>query len=369
MHQENQGRIQFADTLRALAAASVVLSHFYGVFWYKRDAVLDLVKVPGNPEVSGVPFYIAWLHLPPFNFGAFGVGLFFLISGFVIPMSLGRYDAARFLIGRFFRIVPTYVVGFAISLSVLYYNTASRGLDFPIPFRHVLVHFFPGIRDVLGTTNIDGIIWTLEIEMKFYLVCAIAAPFFRKRSPLVFLLPIAIGVIALFIEASPGLTFATVAGRMSFTSQFLVFMFAGTAFYYAHTGALSERSGLLLATLLIFAFAILWKLFPGAAFDQLWSYATAFALFWLAFNYQHAFAVNRVTKFLANISYPLYVVHAVVGYTLLLALTTHGFRSSVSLLLTTAVVIALAYLIHIWVEKPSQSLNTITLMGGALPAE
>ena len=67
-----------------------------------------------------MPAYLTWLHVvPQFNWGAFGVALFFLISGFVIPFSLSRQRAGAFLVGRFFRIVPLYVVGFTISLAAI----------------------------------------------------------------------------------------------------------------------------------------------------------------------------------------------------------------------------------------------------------
>jgi peptidoglycan/LPS O-acetylase OafA/YrhL len=348
--------LQFADTLRGLAAVSVVLSHFYGVYWYRRDAVLALTRATGNAENVSVPIYIQWLHLPPLDFGALGVGVFFLISGFVIPMSLSRGNGPAFLVARFFRIMPTYVAGFIISLAAIYYNTVGQGSNWPIPFAHVAIHMVPGLRDVFGTTNIDGIIWTLEIEMKFYLVCALVAPLFRKGSAAVFLIPTAIvvGTQVLAHLTVPSMT--GLLGRMVFAFEFISFMFVGTAFYYIHAGLLTERAGLLLASAVAVGFFSLWSVWPiGVLLTQAWNYAAAFLLFWAAFTFQSCFKATRFTKFFANISYPLYVVHATAGYSLLLILQSHGLRSLPALCITTFLTIATAYVLHRWVERPSQS--------------
>ncbi|MCQ4062259.1 acyltransferase, partial [Klebsiella pneumoniae] len=71
----------------------------------------NLIFAP--PLDVSMPVYLGWLHrLPQFNWGAFGVALFFLISGFVIPFSFVKATWLSFLVGRFFRIFPLYAVGF-----------------------------------------------------------------------------------------------------------------------------------------------------------------------------------------------------------------------------------------------------------------
>ncbi|EPE95701.1 acyltransferase [Rhizobium grahamii CCGE 502] len=319
--------------------------------------MLGLTRAQGLSENISVPIYIQWLHLPPVDFGAFGVAVFFLISGFVIPMSLSRSTGPAFLVARLFRIVPTYVVGFLISLAAIYLNTVGQGGVWPTPLSHVFIHMVPGLRDILGTTNIDGIIWTLEIEMKFYLVCALIAPLFRKGSAAVFLVPAAIvlGIQILAYLTAPSMI--GLLGRMVFASEFISFMFVGTAFYYIHAGLLTERAGLLVASAIAIGFFSLWTVWPvGVLLAQAWNYAAAFLVFWTAFTFQRYFASNAFTKFFASISYPLYVVHAVAGYSLLLVLQNIGMRSSLALIVATSFAIGAAYLLHRFVEKPTQKL-------------
>lgn len=94
------------DALRGIAAVLVVLFHL------KMDT--------GNPDYG--------LHL-----GMTGVDLFFLISGFVIFMTLRKTSSSNdFVISRFIRLYPTYwaCVSFTFAINVLYAdNHNSLSLD------------------------------------------------------------------------------------------------------------------------------------------------------------------------------------------------------------------------------------------------
>ena len=61
-----------------------------------------------------------------FRFGQFGVVLFFLCSGFIIPASLERHGSLQgFWISRFFRLYPIYWVATLAALAlVLIFNPA-----------------------------------------------------------------------------------------------------------------------------------------------------------------------------------------------------------------------------------------------------
>ena len=89
-------KIEFANSLRGVAAVSVVIAHLVTAFWLGQPLVGQLTGMPAL-KIDPPWFAIAFDSLPV-NFAAFGVGLFFVISGFVIPFSL-RYDARAFLSG------------------------------------------------------------------------------------------------------------------------------------------------------------------------------------------------------------------------------------------------------------------------------
>lgn len=135
---EPTAKVEFANTLRGLAAVFVMISHYFGVFWERPEAVAALILAPELPVT--VPGYLAWLHLvPQFDWGYLGVCLFFLISGFVIPFSFRNATWGSFLVGRFFRIWPLYAAGFSITLLALWLSTRLHGAPWPFEAEHVLV--------------------------------------------------------------------------------------------------------------------------------------------------------------------------------------------------------------------------------------
>lgn len=129
-------RVDFANTLRGFAALAVLINHYYGVFWLNRAAAATLTNAPALPlDAIATPHLIQWLNaLPIFGWGPYGVALFFIISGFVIPFSLQKMSCLGFLVNRFFRIVPTYVIGFSITLVAIFFSTRYFSREWPYTF-------------------------------------------------------------------------------------------------------------------------------------------------------------------------------------------------------------------------------------------
>ena len=359
-------KIEFANTLRGFAAVAVLLSHYYGVFWVGRDAVAELTNTPALPLASlPIPGFFHWLHLfPLLNWGAFGVALFFLVSGFVMPFSLKKMSWQGFAVSRFFRIVPTYAAGFSITLLAIYGAGWYFGRDWPFSAREVLVHYLPGIRDLLWSRSIDGIIWTLEIETKFYLVCALLIVWFRRDSILVFLAPVALFVLAMLVNrALPVLNNANATAWQTgmnymMGSQYLIYMFIGVMFQFLHAGKIAPEKAYLGVGGLFSLFCIHWWAGPYAGgISVAWSYAFALLTFGFAYAFPRLFKANRAFDFLADISYPLYVVHAVAGYVVLRILLEIGWPVWAALGAVTLLCIALSWLVHVVVELPTQAIG------------
>jgi len=105
-----------------------------------------------------------------FDPGLYGVLVFFLISGYVVPRSLERKGSVRaFWIGRLFRLFPLF--GFVIlMLLVLHaFGLASLNGANQNVAGAVLSHLFM-LSDLLGGPNLLVVIWTLSYEMVFYLL-------------------------------------------------------------------------------------------------------------------------------------------------------------------------------------------------------
>lgn len=148
-------RLGFLDVLRGVAALSVALYHL------------------GNQGPAGTSQFW-WASHTLLNLGSFGVLLFFVVSGFIIPASLERTNSLRdFWISRGFRLFPLFwVVSFGVV--ALY---ALRWIDLPgYIFAHPLkVSIANGsmLAHFLGQPFFIGPAWTLPFEMCFYLLTTV----------------------------------------------------------------------------------------------------------------------------------------------------------------------------------------------------
>ena len=154
-------RLAWLDALRGLAALCVVYAHF-------GTRVL--------PAVHNAVYQA-------FDPGLYGVLVFFMISGYIVPASLERKGSVRsFWLGRMFRLFPLFVVAIAAVLVLHGFGLASvRGTNDNVT-ASVFSHLFM-LNDLLGQTNIIVVLWTLSYEMVFYLLLtALFTAGLHKRS-------------------------------------------------------------------------------------------------------------------------------------------------------------------------------------------
>jgi peptidoglycan/LPS O-acetylase OafA/YrhL len=355
-------RVEFANSLRGLAALSVLVSHYLGVFWLKREITANLANAPLLPSDSfGIPIYVRLLHpIQEFDWGPFGVGLFFLISGFVIPFSLERYNRRAFIVGRIFRLYPTYAAGLTLSIAAVYLSGYYFGRDFPYSTSEVILHYILGIRDLAWSRNIDGIIWTLEIEVHFYALCVVAAAWLRRGSILLASLPVVLCGASLLLGshmADWGLHDARtyhLAYVVTFNAQFLIYMFIGVAIHLHYRNKLSSTALPFVIAMLFGLFSLTWHSTHPDFFYQIWSYGLSLAVFIAAAASANRWPKTRVLSFFADISYPLYVVHGVAGYVGLRILLDKGTKPWLAVTITTMGAIGLAWLVHRWIETPTR---------------
>jgi peptidoglycan/LPS O-acetylase OafA/YrhL len=339
-------RVQFADSLRGVACLSVVIAH-YGSFWTPAGAVIPLIaNVPPLPADIAPPYlYRVVVSSNHFTPGAFGVALFFLISGFVIPLSLDRLGTFSFLRARCWRIGPTYAVGFLFTLAALALASRVYGKPFPYSPAEVLLHIVPGPRLLFDSRWIDYVIWTLEVEVCFYLLCAIIAPWLRAGSMLVFAVPVALSAASLFL----------LTGIYATYSQALAFMFIGTAFNF-HLRKHVDTPALfgVVAALCIVSISTV-----GRTQGQIImvSYVMAAGMFTAAYVVRNLIPDLWVLRSLAAVSYPLYVVHGIMGYVAMRIMLDHSIPPNVAILVAFVLALAVSYALHTAIEVPTQRLG------------
>ncbi|MCR0984798.1 acyltransferase family protein [Roseomonas populi] len=350
-------RIAFAHGLRGPAALSVLLSHYTQFFWDRRGTAADFL---GLPNWTGPAPAVLELHrwLPEGFAGHFGVALFFLISGFVIPFSLLDRGRGAFALGRGLRILPTYAAGLSVTMLAVW--ACARHFGQPVPFgaaQWATQLLF--VRDLLGLPSIDGIVWTLEVEVRFYLLCLLLAPALRagRVAPLVtasLVMLGTIGAVASFPLPPAGLEALT---ELAISAQMITFMLVGTVFHAWHRGTEPRRVCLVAGAALLALFAAQWAIggMAAALVPGLLSYAAALGLFAALFAGRHR--IRRVPgplDGLARISYPLYVVHGVAGFAVMRLLLEAGWGPGAAILAATALAFVAALILHLGVERPTQ---------------
>jgi len=159
-------RLDYIDSVRGIAALAVVYFH-----------LALLLRTAGRSPWDFVFF------TDIVDAGKLGVVAFFIVSGMVIPHSLTREAAnpiKRFAVRRFFRLYPAYWLSALLALLGLY---LMDGKDWPGPFflwrgdgAPVWSTFLVNLamlQRFLGVPDMIGLYWTLQVELIFYLLCAL----------------------------------------------------------------------------------------------------------------------------------------------------------------------------------------------------
>ena len=348
----------FADQLRGAAALLVVITHFTGVYW--NDPALVAAVTFSPPQTGATPALAALAQQLPFNPGAFGVALFFLISGFVIPNAFTHHGGVTFLLARILRIWPCLIAATAIDLLALFASAHFWNLPFAVSPLRILTNILL-VNNLTGYPTIDQVNWTLAIEIKFYLLFALARrPILRHPARWV----LGTGAIAvllcaaapLVLAAAPAANLAHLLRNVALDVQYLPFMMVGTLFHLHWRGRLTtpQLTVLALATLSLVALSFRLVQIPIETTTLLPNYLAAAALFTLAYRLRRRIGVTPIAHFLAKISYPLYLIHAVPGYVLLKYLMlAKGWGYPSALTLTLAAILLVATLLHLAIERPS----------------
>lgn len=358
------GKFYFLQALRGLAASIVCIFHLVCLYWeqpYKLHTAFSWLY-PLDVNVHVVSKILEKVELCGIDLGAFGVSVFFLISGFVISLSLSRNKLSSFFIKRIFRIYPTYISGLSITCVYIYiYMDVTQNRDFPFRLSEVCIQASL-LRDWFWQPTIDGISWTLEVEWKFYILAGLLFLWKRAYYPETFL--VIAGVLTMFnvcsYEYLPLLLreypwWYQKVWVVSFSTVFLQWMFLGTCLYHLFERHWSFKTccmmiGVLYATTWIATYYSV----IHENFYTLWlNYTVALVCFLCVYTLRGHIVYNRLFDRLGAISYPLYVVHAVPGYVLESVMLGRGWHPLVSLLAALSNAVLLAIVLHFIVEKPS----------------
>ena len=229
-------RLGNIELLRFIAAALVVFYHLHIRFAERVGLLPELNQFMGE-------------------FGASGVDIFFVISGFVIAMNVMEPSNTpkKFISARFARIIPTYWILTLVvaALMVLWPAVFNTGFSIPRLFESLLF-----VTDRLSDSlPLIGVGWSLNFEIGFYLL-VFAILFIRVRRDYSLLLQ----SVALFTLVLLGI----------FNPIFIEFIFGYLAYFLWRNVRVSK---LMAAVFLVAGSALLasWRIVAELA-DTRWVY-------------------------------------------------------------------------------------------------
>lgn len=317
-------RLLSLDGLRGLAALLVVIYHYF----YRIDEIYGI----GSNDMDFT------------HFGKYGVHLFFMISGFVIFMSLSnKTNALNFFISRFTRLYPTFFTSVIITfLAVYLFGLQGREVSIISAGLNLLM-----FHEFLKVPHVDGVYWTLTVEITFYFWC-FTLLLFNKINKLKLLLFLFL-VLSLFINYFDK-PYSGIFTKLFFT-KYVSFFLLGILTY-----SLKENKDRLKnITLIFFVFLLL---LISSTYEELLIFLFVYMVFLIG-----VFELTRIFKlrffvFMGEISYSLYLIHQNIGYIIITKSVNFGLPKLFGVILALIFSVFLAKVLHEYIEiKLSKSIK------------
>jgi len=333
-----RNRITELDALRGIAALSVVLYHF------------TMGRAAGN--------FV-------FSTGCMGVDLFFVISGFVIFLTVNKTPGIKaFAWNRFSRLYPAYWVAVSFTTVLILLNTQSlyyQKETYEVT-NNLLVKYAANmsmLQYYFKINNIDGPYWTLIIELLFY--CIVLLLMVTKK--IKYIEQIGFGLLLLCACYAFDAFTKTAAAHFLFVAfplvKYFPLFFGGIILYNMKFKKITAFRIVAFLLTLVIQCALFKNCYHNTVLVSSLQYTITlcciYAIFFLFLFNKLGFIINPVTKWLGKISYSLYLIHQYVGTAILIPFFTSELHLPFwpSCILSIAIVLVLAHSINKYVEQPA----------------
>ena len=318
-------RLVEVDSLRGVAAVLVMLFHL-------TSRYEELYRHNSAPLAS-----LPWGH--------YGVNLFFMISGFVIFMTLERTRTALdFAVSRVSRLFPAYWTAVAATFVITHW-VALPGKTVGIRDAALNLLMFHGLFHI---PHVDEVYWTLEVELLFY--CYMLALFqyhWLSRIHTVLIAWLAFRWIYFVVDTTLGISLPFLLYRVAILA-YIPFFAIGICVFLAvkHPGRYGHRNAIVIALALV-------TLAVAESFALSTVAALSAAALWLAATGRVTMLRNVVIAWLGTISYTLYLLHENIGWGVIMVLERQGFGANAAIAVALFTVISAASLLTVVVERPA----------------
>lgn len=320
------------DLIRGISAIFIVLYHY-------------TCRYNENAYVIATDATVEWPIVVNWGYGA--VVTFFMLSGFLLAKNMNNPNikANRFLSNRLWRLYPTYWISMTITaiIIIICFPEASVG------FRDFLINLtmIPG---TFKARCVDGAYWTMAYEVKFAIVFSLLL-FIRNINirKLLLLLWLSISIAASFWAKDDRLLFKFI--RVFLIADWVhIFIIGLSIFQIIHN---KDKFYCLLLCLCV-ASNVLWSF---SIVHGIFILATSFLLFFVKKmdNFKYPRIIYKPIAFVALISYPLYLLHQMIGFSIIRKMKFNGMTNELWIIVPISVSVLLAYIVHKYIEYPSKT--------------
>jgi peptidoglycan/LPS O-acetylase OafA/YrhL len=331
--KETRRHIEWLDYARFFAAVAVMLFHYCA----------NGIRSGKISSIDGFGFFGRLAE-----YGYLGVDFFFIISGFVILYSAANRSADQFAASRLVRLYPAYL--FCMSLTAAVITLFGKPPIMPVTLSQYLANLTM-FASYIGFKNVDGVYWTLSLEIVFYI--AVMLVIFLKKMKNIEM------IVAVWIFLMVVLKFVEV--DIPLLSGYYSLFAVGCVFSFIYSRGFNPLNAVCLAA------AILLSLYNaaergqeialerGVVTDGHVEAATTCVFFIVFLLFRNTSVRLPFANTIGSLTYPLYLLHAYIGYTIISAVGLYANKWLV-LLLVSVLMIFLSWIVCTFVEKAPRSL-------------
>lgn len=271
-------------------------------------------------------------------YGKYGVHVFFVISGFVIPLSLfrGKYtlkNYPKFLLKRFLRLHPPYLAALFLTLAIMFLSYRVRHEAFPESGYSIFQSLF-----YIHAPADNPVFWTLLVEAQYYFFIGIFYILMMQfpRISLLVLVPLLLLLSHSFI-----------ADYVKFC-QYIVFFLVGTIGFFIYT-----KNGNFYINYFVLLSLFVYIFFINDIPALVTSFFTLLAILTVKRN------IPALIQFPGIISYSIYLIHFPIGIKLI-----NFFRPKINpdynwllFIMTTILCVLISWAFYLVFESYSEKLS------------
>lgn len=326
-----KGRDHFIESWRGISIFFVVAYHFTNR--------VDPAALGSNVQPTLV-----------FYSGKLGVYIFFILSGFLISLTLGGSKTlAEFYAKRISRIWPLFIFASIVIFAALQFADPPRVFEGEgaktfntavITWKDLLATIF--FLPQLGFRWVDGVMWSILVELKFYMFIGLTAVAFRERFVAAFgMMCAALGIaeFAIYLYIGEGdYTFANKLLHGFFIAQFLPFFAVGVMMQKRRYDGLFLINVFLCIIQTVIAVSKNPELNLYGTLEFLFVFSLILAGDWFIFQ-------QKIFVWIGKYSFSIYLFHQTLGLMVIKALTP-WIGIDLGILAAVAIIVVIA-----WIES------------------